>query len=185
MFYSWQLSINQISHYFSWAVWNLVLTQEIPMRRHCGLYMLIREWKLNLVCLGFFLQLSEGDCIQPMQGAGFPMFPALYHQHVYFMSSAANREMFMQDPMTYLKQPTPKPVVPMRMAILGPPKSGKTTRKHMWQLHNCLTSQHCHQLSTYSSVISNPKASVLWVFQQTFAVRKIFVSSIHQVLWDF
>jgi adenylate/nucleoside-diphosphate kinase len=36
----------------------------------------------------------------------------------------------MQCPAKYLKQPSPKPVVPIRIAIIGPPKSGKTTRKY-------------------------------------------------------
>ena len=35
----------------------------------------------------------------------------------------------MQDPMTYLVQDSPKPVVPIKIAIIGPPKSGKTDRK--------------------------------------------------------
>ena len=64
-----------------------------------------------------------------MQGPGYPSFPAIYRNHVYFLSSQHARERFMQDPMTYLKQPSPKPVVPIRIAIIGPPKSGKTTRK--------------------------------------------------------
>ena len=37
----------------------------------------------------------------------------------------------MHDPLTFLCQPSPKPVVPIRMAIIGPPKSGKSTRKLM------------------------------------------------------
>merc|ERR1712178_457119 len=73
------------------------------------------------------VKLKEGDCIQPMQGTGYPMFPALYRQHLYFLSTNQAREQFMLDPMTYLSQPSPKPVVPIRMAIIGPPKSGKTT----------------------------------------------------------
>ena len=38
--------------------------------------------------------------------------------------------MFMQCPSRYLKQPSPRPVVPIKMAIIGPPKSGKTGRKY-------------------------------------------------------
>lgn len=76
------------------------------------------------------LQLQEGDCIQPMQGPGYPAFPAIYRSFVYFLSSADAREQFRLDPMMYLNQPSPKPVVPIRIAIIGPPKSGKTTRKY-------------------------------------------------------
>jgi len=33
----------------------------------------------------------------------------------------------MSNPLAFLCQPSPKPVVPIRIAIVGPPKSGKTT----------------------------------------------------------
>lgn len=39
----------------------------------------------------------------------------------------------MQCPSRFLKQPSPKPVVPIKMAIIGPPKSGKTGRKYRRQ----------------------------------------------------
>jgi len=57
-----------------------------------------------------------------------PAFPALYRQHVYFLSSAEARTQFMSNPLAFLCQPSPMPVVPIRIAIVGPPKSGKTTR---------------------------------------------------------
>lgn len=74
-------------------------------------------------------QLHEGDVIQPMHGPAYQTFPAIYRSFIYFLSSAAAREQFQADPMTYLTQPSPKPVVPIRLAILGPPKSGKSTCK--------------------------------------------------------
>lgn len=61
-----------------------------------------------------------------MHGPGYNTFPAIYRQFIYFLSSGQARDQFMQEPMTYLAQPTPKPVVPIRMAIIGPPKAGKT-----------------------------------------------------------
>ena len=64
-----------------------------------------------------------------MSGPGFPSFPCFYRSHVYFLSNAQNRQTFMQDPMTFLKQETPKPVVPLKISIIGPPKSGKSTCK--------------------------------------------------------
>ncbi|XP_077977825.1 adenylate kinase 9-like isoform X2 [Glandiceps talaboti] len=73
------------------------------------------------------VQLQDGECIQPMQGPGYPTYPVIYRQNIYFMSSLQARDKFIQDPLHYLKQPSPKPVVAVRMAILGPPKSGKTT----------------------------------------------------------
>ena len=65
-----------------------------------------------------------------MHGPGFPAYPALYRGYVYYLSTQLNREQFMQNPLAYLKQPSPKPVVPIRMAIIGPPESGKTTCKY-------------------------------------------------------
>lgn len=62
-----------------------------------------------------------------MTGPGYKSYPCLYRQHIYFLSTPGARESFRKDPVTYLKQPNPKPVVPIRMAIIGPPKSGKTT----------------------------------------------------------
>jgi adenylate/nucleoside-diphosphate kinase len=64
-----------------------------------------------------------------MQGPGYPTYPAIYRNYIYFMATSQNRDTFMHDPMTYLKQSSPKPVVPIRLAIIGPPKSGKTTCK--------------------------------------------------------
>ncbi|XP_033125059.1 adenylate kinase 9-like isoform X4 [Anneissia japonica] len=69
----------------------------------------------------------EGDCIQPMQGPGFTTYPVIYRQHIYFLSSIRAREQFIVNPLKFLKQPSPKPVVPIKMAIIGPPKCGKTT----------------------------------------------------------
>lgn len=73
------------------------------------------------------VKMKEGDCIQPMCGPGFQSFPCFYRSHVYFLSSKQNRETFMQNPMTYLIQDSPMPVVPIKIAIVGPPKSGKTS----------------------------------------------------------
>lgn len=55
------------------------------------------------------------------------MFPVIYRQYIYLISTEENRERFMQSPTTYLQQKSPGPLVPLRLAIHGPPKSGKTT----------------------------------------------------------
>ena len=79
------------------------------------------------ICLFVCWQLLEGEVIQPQHTPTNPQCPVVYRQHVYFCSGEECREKFMQCPSKFLKQPTPKPVVPIRMAIIGPPKSGKTT----------------------------------------------------------
>lgn len=41
----------------------------------------------------------------------------------------------MADPLAYvLHRPPAKPVVPVRLAIIGPPKSGKTTCEYLSRL---------------------------------------------------
>ncbi|KFU94690.1 Adenylate kinase domain-containing protein 1, partial [Chaetura pelagica] len=47
--------------------------------------------------------------------------------YIYFFSSKEKAETFMKNPIKYIRQPKPKPPVPVRIAIVGPPKSGKTT----------------------------------------------------------
>ncbi|KFP78168.1 Adenylate kinase 9, partial [Acanthisitta chloris] len=47
--------------------------------------------------------------------------------YIYFFSSEENKEIFMNNPIKYIRQPKPKPSVPVKIAIVGPPKSGKTT----------------------------------------------------------
>ena len=63
-----------------------------------------------------------------MNGPGFPTYPCMYRQHIYFLSSASHRKAFIKDPLSYVRQPSPGPVVPVKLAIIGPPKCGKTTR---------------------------------------------------------
>ncbi|KAI8520846.1 adenylate kinase [Branchiostoma belcheri] len=70
--------------------------------------------------------LEDGDVIQPLQGPNNPTFPVMYRQHIYFFSSIPTREKFIRHPLMYIRQPPAMPVVPIRMAIIGPPKSGKT-----------------------------------------------------------
>ena len=46
---------------------------------------------------------------------------------MYFFASEANRTEFVLNAVEFLQQPTPPPFVPVRVAIVGPPKSGKST----------------------------------------------------------
>ena len=82
-----------------------------------------------------------------MHGPGYHTFPALYRSYIYYLSSMATREQFMQDPMTYLTQPSPKPVVPIRIAIIGPPKSGKSTCKlSLYSIHDACINNNNNDL---------------------------------------
>lgn len=73
------------------------------------------------------LQVKEGECIQNMSGPGYLTFPCIYRSHIYFLSTTQTREEFVNDPVKFVSQPSPKPVVPIKIAVIGPPKSGKTT----------------------------------------------------------
>uniref|UniRef100_A0A8C9DUK7 Adenylate kinase 9 n=2 Tax=Prolemur simus TaxID=1328070 RepID=A0A8C9DUK7_PROSS len=73
------------------------------------------------------VKLSEGDTIKPVENAENPVYPVIHRQYIYFLSSKETKEKFMKNPMKYIRQPKPKPTVPIKIIIVGPPKSGKTT----------------------------------------------------------
>ncbi|XP_071404991.1 adenylate kinase 9 isoform X3 [Pithys albifrons albifrons] len=73
------------------------------------------------------IKLSEGEVIKPHQSQGNAVFPVIHRQYIYFFSSKENKETFMTNPIKYIRQPKPKPAAPVKIAIVGPPKSGKTT----------------------------------------------------------
>ncbi|XP_041873216.1 adenylate kinase 9-like isoform X2 [Corvus kubaryi] len=73
------------------------------------------------------VKLSKGDVIKPQQRHGNAVFPVIHRQYIYFLSSKENKETFMTNPIRYICQPKPKQSVPVKIAIVGPPKSGKTT----------------------------------------------------------
>lgn len=80
----------------------------------------------SIVCI---LQLSEGETIKPIETSENPVHAVIHRQYIYFLSSKETKEKFMKNPIKYIRQPKPKPTVPIRVIILGPPKSGKTTGK--------------------------------------------------------
>ncbi|KAM6954065.1 adenylate kinase 9 [Aplochiton taeniatus] len=75
---------------------------------------------------------TEGDLLQPMQGPMNPTYALLLHHYIYFFSSKETRKTFMLNPLTYLRQPKPYASLPIKLAIIGPPKSGKTTVAQMF-----------------------------------------------------
>ena len=54
-------------------------------------------------------------------------FPVIYRSFIYYLSSKSAREKFIKNPIKYLKQKPPQPVTPLKISIVGTPKSGKTT----------------------------------------------------------
>ena len=71
--------------------------------------------------------LHNAEPFQPLHDPTHVLFPAMYRSALYYFASTANRDQFALNPLCYLKQKTPKPVVPIRLSILGPPKAGKST----------------------------------------------------------
>jgi len=69
------------------------------------------------------VSLKEGTAVQPILGA---QYPATHRGVVYMMSSAENRKKFLLDPLGYIQQSKPPPALPVNVAVVGPPKSGKT-----------------------------------------------------------
>ena len=58
------------------------------------------------------------------------MFPVIYRSAIYFLSSAEARDVLISNPEKFLAQTIPKSSVPVRLAIIGPPKCGKSTGLH-------------------------------------------------------
>jgi len=57
-----------------------------------------------------------------------PIYPVVFNHYVYFLSSPETRDKFLTNPMQYAFNYDHKcPVVPLQIAVVGPPKSGKTT----------------------------------------------------------
>ncbi|XP_049766364.1 adenylate kinase 9-like [Schistocerca cancellata] len=54
------------------------------------------------------------------------MFPVIHRKYIYFTSSKENCDLFMKDPMKYINQESYIPNLPIKLAIIGPPKSGKS-----------------------------------------------------------
>ncbi|KAM9443969.1 adenylate kinase 9-like [Clarias gariepinus] len=75
---------------------------------------------------------AEGDLLQHMQDSLNPSCPVLFHNFIYFFVSEETRNAFMINPIKYLRQPKPSPSLSIKVAIIGSPKSGKTTVARMF-----------------------------------------------------
>nr|KAF6362491.1 adenylate kinase 9 [Pipistrellus kuhlii] len=73
------------------------------------------------------VKLNEGETIMTIENPDNPFYPVIHRQYIYFLSNKETREKFMKNPIKYIRQPKPKPNMPLKIAIVGPPKSGKTT----------------------------------------------------------
>ncbi|XP_076612348.1 adenylate kinase 9 isoform X2 [Chaetodon auriga] len=96
--------------------------------------LLLSSYKLHSAfgCWDPVKQYRERDLIQPLQWPLNTTYPLIFHQYIYFFASKENRNTFMLNPLKYLRQPKPTPSLPVKMAVVGPPKSGKTTVAQMF-----------------------------------------------------
>ncbi|KAJ9575762.1 hypothetical protein L9F63_007408 [Diploptera punctata] len=58
------------------------------------------------------------------------IYPLIHRKYIYFISGKENMEKFIKEPLKYIKQDAYHPLFPARIAIIGPPKCGKSTLSH-------------------------------------------------------
>ncbi|XP_039637151.1 adenylate kinase 9 isoform X2 [Perca fluviatilis] len=96
--------------------------------------LLLSSYKLHSAfgCWDPIKHYKERDVIQPLQWPLNTTYPLIFHQFIYFFATKENRNTFMLNPLKYLRQPKPTPSLPIKIAVVGPPKSGKTTVAQMF-----------------------------------------------------
>ena len=72
---------------------------------------------------------TENHPFMPFVDETHPIFTVIYRNYVFFTQSKQDRDKFMTNPLKYLRRPSPKDAVPIKVCLLGLPKTGKTTRK--------------------------------------------------------
>ncbi|KAL3052487.1 hypothetical protein OYC64_005101 [Pagothenia borchgrevinki] len=96
--------------------------------------LLLSSYKLHSAfgCWDPIKRYKEKDLIQPLQWPLNTTYPLIFHQYIYFFASKENRNIFMLNPLKYLRESKPNPSLPVKIAVVGPPKSGKTTVAKMF-----------------------------------------------------
>uniref|UniRef100_T1JCE0 Adenylate kinase 9 n=1 Tax=Strigamia maritima TaxID=126957 RepID=T1JCE0_STRMM len=73
------------------------------------------------------IKVYEGSVIPNLYNTNNEPLPVLHRNHIYYLSSRSAREKFMKEPMKYICQVMPQPIVPINLAVIGTPYSGKST----------------------------------------------------------
>lgn len=85
------------------------------------------------------VRLAEGDPFPPLYEGKTKPLTVVYRSFIYFLSSKKACNEFMKNPLKYFNQPSPLEVVPLKLSIIGPPKSGKTTlAKRFCKEYGCM-----------------------------------------------
>ncbi|XP_060948025.1 adenylate kinase 9-like [Limanda limanda] len=100
-----------------------------PISSDLAQRLLLFSYKLHSAfgCWDPIKKYKEIDLIQPLQWPLNTTHPLIFNQYIYFFESKENRNTFMLNPLKYLRQPKPTQSLPVKLAVVGPPKSGKTT----------------------------------------------------------
>ncbi|XP_061609994.1 adenylate kinase 9 [Phyllopteryx taeniolatus] len=100
-----------------------------PISFNLAQLLLLYSYKFHSAfgCLDPVKRYNEGDLIQPVLWPLDTTCPVLFNQYIYFFGSKKNQQTFMLNPLKYLRQSKPSPMLPVKMAVVGPPKSGKTS----------------------------------------------------------
>ncbi|XP_053192664.1 adenylate kinase 9 [Scomber japonicus] len=111
-----------------------LLQQCQPISYTLALKLLFSSYKHHSAfgCWDPIKQYKEGDLIHPLQWPLNTTYPLLFYQYIYFFASKENRNTFMLNPLRYLRLPKPISSLPVKIAVVGPTKSGKTTVAQMF-----------------------------------------------------
>ena len=114
-----------------------LLTKVIPI--DLGLaHMLVKSRYKQLTRFGWWcpVLLHEGINTPPLNITS----AVIYRTYVIFFSSIRARTKFRADPFLYLAAPSPGPLIPIQVAVLGPPCAGKTVlSERICKEYGCLS----------------------------------------------
>lgn len=66
------------------------------------------------------------NMFRPLKSRG-KIFPIAYRNYIYFIGGENEKVKFIEDPLRYTFHEPHHPNIPLRIAVIGPPKSGKTS----------------------------------------------------------
>ena len=90
-------------------------------------------------------------------------FPVVLGQRIYYLSSDKARTTFLGNPHRYTSQPPPLTFLPPKIAIIGPPKSGKTSGTQMLSYFGHSIFSHMSPLPLVLFAVANQLVSTLGV----------------------
>ncbi|XP_032441534.1 adenylate kinase 9 isoform X1 [Xiphophorus hellerii] len=104
-----------------------------PISYRLAQSLLLHSYKINSAfgCADPVQQYNE-DIIHPIHWPLNSAYSLILGPFIYFFRTKENRIKFTLNPLKYLKQPKPTTPLPIKIAVTGPPKAGKTTVAKMF-----------------------------------------------------